>query len=214
MATKPYMDARGGNPGAGTMMAAAIQDARNTPIRSPQTSHNPSRPQASSSSTSTTTASNLHPQPPPSPCFESSRVKLDISPENRQTRTNVLRQTVFPDWRDDAAGADLSHPDEMRRKDPLGTQIWRLFSKTKSQLPNQERMENLTWRMMAMNLKRQEQERARLVSPLPPTPSLREALRTSTCQLTFPSTQIESTAHPRPFWHCTAPRVSRSKLGC
>ncbi|OKL62271.1 Nitrogen regulatory protein areA [Talaromyces atroroseus] len=48
----------------------------------------------------------------------------------------------------------------MQRKDPLATQIWKLYSRTKSQLPNQERMENLTWRMMAMSLKRQERERA------------------------------------------------------
>lgn len=48
----------------------------------------------------------------------------------------------------------------MQKRDPLGTQIWRLYSKTKSQLPNQERLENLTWRMMAMNL-RKEREQAR-----------------------------------------------------
>lgn len=48
----------------------------------------------------------------------------------------------------------------MQKKDPLGIQIWRLYSKAKNQLPNQERMDNLSWRMMSMNLKR-EQERAR-----------------------------------------------------
>jgi GATA-binding protein len=47
----------------------------------------------------------------------------------------------------------------MQRKDPLATQIWKLYSRTKAQLPNQERMENLTWRMMAMSLKRKERER-------------------------------------------------------
>lgn len=47
----------------------------------------------------------------------------------------------------------------MQKNDPLATQIWKLYSKTKSQLPNQERMANLTWRMMAMSLKRQEKER-------------------------------------------------------
>jgi GATA-binding protein len=49
----------------------------------------------------------------------------------------------------------------MQRKDPLGTQIWKLYTRTKSQLPHQERMENLTWRMMAMNLMRREREQAR-----------------------------------------------------
>ena len=50
-------------------------------------------------------------------------------------------------------------PEEMKRKDPLGTQIWKLYSKTKTRLPNQQRLENLTWRMMAINLKRSEQMR-------------------------------------------------------
>jgi GATA-binding protein, other eukaryote len=73
----------------------------------------------------------------------------------------LLGDSVFPDWQDGAPRHDaLDSPDEMQRKDPLATQIWKLYSRTKSQLPNQERMENLTWRMMAMSLKRQERERA------------------------------------------------------
>ena len=51
----------------------------------------------------------------------------------------------------------------MQKKDPLATQVWKYYSKTKTQLPSHERMENLTWRMMAMNLKRQEREQARYV---------------------------------------------------
>ncbi|OBT49918.1 hypothetical protein VE04_09684, partial [Pseudogymnoascus sp. 24MN13] len=47
-----------------------------------------------------------------------------------------------------------SRPQRIR----LATQIWRLYSKTKKQLPNQERMENLTWRMMAMSLRKRRQE--------------------------------------------------------
>ena len=100
------------------------------------------------------------PVPPP---YRHVRDKLDISPENKQTRKDLLRESFFSDWKDDASSADLGDPDEMQKKDPLGTQIWKLYSKTKSQLPNQERMENLTWRMMAMNLKRKEREQARYV---------------------------------------------------
>lgn len=51
-------------------------------------------------------------------------------------------------------------PEDMQRKDPLATQVWRLYSKQKNVLPNAERMENLTWRMMALTLKRE-----RLVTP-------------------------------------------------
>ncbi|KAF2149620.1 hypothetical protein K461DRAFT_231310 [Myriangium duriaei CBS 260.36] len=56
---------------------------------------------------------------------------------------------------------------EMQKEDPLGTQIWRLYSKNRAQLPNAERMENLTWRMMSMNLRRKELARHRCVIHLP-----------------------------------------------
>ena len=86
------------------------------------------------------------------------RDRLDISPENKQTRKELLRDAVFADWKDDASSSDLADPHEMQEKDPLGIQIWKLYSRTKTQLPNQERMDNLTWRMMSMNLKRKKQE--------------------------------------------------------
>lgn len=122
---------------------------------SPQTSRTPNRPDLPSS----------HPPKPPSTAVPSSeistQVKLDLSVASDSTRKDLLREAFFPDWKDDASSGDLDHPDEMQKRDPLGTQIWKLYSKTKTQLPNQERMENLTWRMMAMNLKRKEREQAR-----------------------------------------------------
>jgi GATA-binding protein len=51
-------------------------------------------------------------------------------------------------------------PEDMQKKDPLATQVWKLYSKQKNVLPNADRMENLTWRMMAMTL-RKEQMQAR-----------------------------------------------------
>jgi GATA-binding protein, other eukaryote len=86
-------------------------------------------------------------------------VKLDLEREH-SARKQLLRDSIFPTWKDDAAGAELDSPDEMQKKDPLATQIWRLYTKTKKQLPNQERMENLTWRMMAMSLRKRKQEQA------------------------------------------------------
>lgn len=85
---------------------------------------------------------------------------LDFSDTNGLAQEELLQDAVFPDWRDDAAPEDFDDPDEMQKKDPLGTQIWKLYSRTKTRLPNQERMENLTWRMMAMNLRRREQQAA------------------------------------------------------
>ncbi|CAE6400170.1 unnamed protein product [Rhizoctonia solani] len=37
---------------------------------------------------------------------------------------------------------------------PLAAQVWKMYAKTKASLPHQQRMENLTWRMMAMALKK------------------------------------------------------------
>lgn len=73
-------------------------------------------------------------------------------------RSALLRDDVFPDWTDSPGDEGSETPEEMQKKDPLGTQIWKLYSRTKTRLPNQERMENLTWRMMAMNLRRRELE--------------------------------------------------------
>jgi len=93
------------------------------------------------------------------------KAKLELSPQDSIAREELLREAFFPDWKDDAtSSADLENPDEMQKKDPLATQIWKLYSKTKTQLPNQERMENLTWRMMAMSLKRKKREQYRCVS--------------------------------------------------
>ncbi|KAL8949612.1 MAG: hypothetical protein Q9222_004297 [Ikaeria aurantiellina] len=146
-------------------MPAAVQDLPIPypphPIPSPQPSFNPNNI-IQPHSTSISSSSNLDHAVTPNQNPTSTRAKLALSSENHQTRRNVLGSAVFADWRDDAASRDLADPEEMQKKDPLGTQIWKLYSRTKSQLPNQERMENLTWRMMAMKLKRQEQEQARL----------------------------------------------------
>ncbi|KAM0791317.1 hypothetical protein ACM66B_005789 [Microbotryomycetes sp. NB124-2] len=39
-------------------------------------------------------------------------------------------------------------------KDPITAQVWRMFNKAKNTLPNGARMENLTWRMMSMSLRK------------------------------------------------------------
>ena len=80
-----------------------------------------------------------------------------FSPTNSTGQESVLQDPLFPEWKTGASRGDES-PEELQRKDPLAAQIWRLYTRTKSQLPNQERMENLTWRMMAMSLKRKERE--------------------------------------------------------
>jgi hypothetical protein len=81
------------------------------------------------------------------------------------TSGGILRDNFFEPWKDDAsAHVGVPSPEEMQKNDPLGTQIWKLYCKTRGQLPNSERLENLTWRMMSMNLRRKELERQGYVS--------------------------------------------------
>jgi GATA-binding protein, other eukaryote len=114
---------------------------------------------STTTSTGSSTTSNSYAHASTEAAGASNEVKLDFSTAN-SARKELLRESFFPTWKDDAAGAELDSPDEMQKKDPLATQIWRLYSKTKKQLPNQERMENLTWRMMAMSLRKRKQEEA------------------------------------------------------
>ena len=98
-------------------------------------------------------------------------------------RNEFLQDAYFPDWKGDVP-KELDDPEEMEKRDPLATSIWRLYSQTKSQLPNKERMENLTWRMMAMKLRKQKEQEEKdkkndpryitlshFCSPRPSTPS-------------------------------------------
>ena len=169
--SKQYSMSRSGDMTRGAPAPAAtpedvdIDDVTNFPTNALSSSNlSSSTPQSSRAPRSAQAPSSHNPHTPtPPPYYPPIRDHLGISLENKQARKDLLRESVFSDWKDDASSADLGDPDEMQRKDPLGTQIWKLYSKTKSQLPNQERMENLTWRMMAMNLKRKEREQARYV---------------------------------------------------
>lgn len=100
----------------------------------------------------------------PSPRFAappqlSDEFSLESPTDSAQVHDNLLQDALFPEWKANSPRG-VDSPDEMQKKDPLATQIWKLYSRTKAQLPNQERMENLTWRMMALSLRRQERERA------------------------------------------------------
>lgn len=89
--------------------------------------------------------------------------KLDLAGSRDVARKGLLDDAIFPSHTAD--NEDNNSPDLMKEKDPLSMQIWRLYTRTKAQLPNQERMENLTWRMMAMNLKRKEMQTDLFSSP-------------------------------------------------
>ena len=84
---------------------------------------------------------------------------MEGSPSEATARQGLLPDSFLDQWKDDGASADAETPEEMQKNDPLGTQIWKLYHRTKGQLPNSERLENLTWRMMSMNLRKKERER-------------------------------------------------------
>ncbi|GKT62342.1 nitrogen regulatory protein area [Colletotrichum tofieldiae] len=101
-------------------------------------------------------------------------LRLDLSAAlYPSAQDEFLKNSDFPPFQKATMDSHQS-PEDMQKEDPLATQVWKFFSKTKHMLPNQQRMENLTWRMMAFNLrkKQQEEEKARLArsapAPAPP----------------------------------------------
>lgn len=55
---------------------------------------------------------------------------------------------------------DGDSPESVARKDPIAAQAWRMINKAKHNMPNGARMENLTWRLMSMTLKKRREETA------------------------------------------------------
>lgn len=85
---------------------------------------------------------------------------MEVSSPEDSSRRSMLQDAIFPAFGNHVGSPDVESPEEMQKNDPLGTQIWKLYSRAKTQLPNAERMENLTWRMMAMNMRRAELDRS------------------------------------------------------
>jgi len=74
-----------------------------------------------------------------------SDIGVDFDGMTKSTDTVVSKRT------DDDSISELGDLDVMQRRDSLQVHIWKHYSNTNEQLPNQDRIENLTWRMMAKN---------------------------------------------------------------
>jgi GATA-binding protein len=86
--------------------------------------------------------------------------KNTMSPQATTPYTSP-RVSGSPDLQTADIGPD---PEKLAREDPLATQVWKMYARTKATLPHAQRMENITWRMMALALKkRKDDEEARLV---------------------------------------------------
>lgn len=57
-------------------------------------------------------------------------------------------------------------PMQLAQNDPLATQVWRMYAKQREQLPNAARMENLTWRLMSLTLRRQRENQMEMDAAL------------------------------------------------
>jgi GATA-binding protein len=49
----------------------------------------------------------------------------------------------------------------MAKNDPLASQVWKAYARDRGTLPNGARMENLTWRLMHLTLKKTEEREAK-----------------------------------------------------
>ncbi|KAI8138049.1 hypothetical protein BJV82DRAFT_673989 [Fennellomyces sp. T-0311] len=67
---------------------------------------------------------------------------------------------------------NTSAEEQQPKNDPLSSQVWRMYTKAKDTLPNGSRLENLTWRMMAMTLNKskKEEEEQKEEKPADPIP--------------------------------------------
>ncbi|RYP32793.1 hypothetical protein DL767_005041 [Monosporascus sp. MG133] len=77
--------------------------------------------------------------------------------DSSSSRFDLLKSPLFPNLQSDMTGTSESL-EQMQEDDPLATQVWKFFRKTKQNLPSRERMENLTWRMMYPSLRKRAQE--------------------------------------------------------
>ncbi|ODO08802.1 GATA type zinc finger protein asd-4 [Cryptococcus wingfieldii CBS 7118] len=87
----------------------------------------------------------------PSTPLMSPPLNIDVAsfPVTRRPSQSDLASPTLP---------PLGSPDEMAKKDPLAAQVWKAYARARETLPNGQRMENLTWRMMHLTLKKKEEE--------------------------------------------------------
>ena len=87
----------------------------------------------------------------------SAHVEADREQKLSAVNDQLFGDALFPSL-DSAASGPGKSIDQLQDDDPLAAQVWRFFTKTKQQLPNQQRLENLTWRMMALSMRKKKQE--------------------------------------------------------
>ena len=127
---------------------------------------------AASAASSTASPHSRQQQSIPSPQNLSDSTSKAVSPQGKSgdnTAVNLDLSTAQSFARRELLSGSFEHlggvykipeesPEDMQKKDPLATQVWKLYSKQKNVLTNAERMENLSWRMMAMTLRKDQMQ--------------------------------------------------------
>ncbi|KAG9316334.1 hypothetical protein JVU11DRAFT_2365 [Chiua virens] len=67
------------------------------------------------------------------------------------------RLSGSPDVQSIPLPSSETDPEKLAKQDPLATQVWKMYARTKANLPHVQRMENITWRMMALALKKKKE---------------------------------------------------------
>lgn len=78
------------------------------------------------------------------------------------------RMSGSPDLKAAELAAGEADPERLQREDPLATQVWKMYARQKATLPHAQRMENITWRMMALALKKKKEDEERIARGEPP----------------------------------------------
>lgn len=140
--------------------------AATVPVYNPPV--HPDTPGLTSITTTTSTAS-----APKSPIFS------DLFSDDLRSppATTISPQDAFPSRKLSGSPDLVSTPDlpgdpaAMAKQDPLVTQVWKMYARTKATQPHAHRMENITWRMMALALQKKKREERRNTADVPSPPN-------------------------------------------
>lgn len=70
----------------------------------------------------------------------------------------LLGPAQFPLF-DNGDGVSNGTLGKTNQDEPLASQLWKAFVQCKQHMPHQRRMENMTWRLMSLQMRQQSQER-------------------------------------------------------
>ncbi|KAI1110355.1 hypothetical protein F5Y14DRAFT_455090 [Nemania sp. NC0429] len=80
-------------------------------------------------------------------------LNIEMAATDQAARHSLLQTSLFPHLENGMSDSRKT-VEELQAEDPLHMQIWKFFNQTKQSLPRQERMSNLTWRLMHVNLQK------------------------------------------------------------